>query len=89
MGELSSDEAGHGDEVVDAAITASACLLKRSIHRLDPAVVFASLEAVEYARKMRGDRPAETLERFESAAAGQLSQRLSRGLAWSGVVAVA
>jgi len=64
MGELSSDEVGHGDEVFDPAIAASpsARLLKRSIHRFDSAVVLACLETVENARKMVGDRSAEALE---------------------------
>ncbi|EXI77283.1 MAG: hypothetical protein AW10_03874 [Candidatus Accumulibacter appositus] len=99
MGELSSDEVGHIDEVVDAAIAAgasacaagaSACLLKRSIHRLDATVVLACLETVEDARKMLGDRSAEAFKGFESAATGpaELSQRFSSGCASSGVSAV-
>ena len=69
MGKFSSDEVGHGDEVFDAAIAAGAgtCLLKCSIHRFDPAVVFAGCEAVEYARKVLGKGPAEALEGFQSA----------------------
>jgi hypothetical protein len=90
MGELSSDEVGHGDEVFNAAIAAgpSASLLKRSIHRLDTTVVFACLETVEDARKMLGDRSAEALEGFQRHRLAQLSQRLSRGCASSGVLAV-
>jgi len=64
MGELCSDEVGHGDEVFDAAVSAGASvsLLKCSIHRFDTTVVFACLETVEDARKMLGDRSAEALE---------------------------
>ena len=49
MGELASDEVGHGDEVLDAAVAAGAgsCLRKRPIHGLDAAIVFAGLEAIE------------------------------------------
>jgi len=54
--------------------------LKRSIHRFDPAVVFAGLEPVEYVRKVLGDRPAEALERFESAAAGPTEPALEQEL---------
>jgi hypothetical protein len=92
MGEFPSDEVGHGDEVVDAAITTGAgtCLLKCSIHCFDTAVVFAGFEAVEYARKVLGKGPAEALEGFHSRQRlAQLSQRFNRGLAWSCVLAVA
>jgi CRISPR-associated endonuclease Cas3-HD len=90
MGELSSDEVGHGDEVFDAAIAAgaSASFLKRAIHRLDTTVVFACLETVEDARKMLGDRSAEALEGFQSAPAGPTEPALEQRLASSGVVAL-
>ena len=82
MSELSGDEVGHGDEVFDAAIAARPCarLLEGSIHRFDAAVVFAGVKTVEYARKMLGDRPAEALEGFESAAAGPAEPALEQGL---------
>ena len=72
MGELSSDEVGHGDEVFNAAIAAcpTASFLKCAIHRFDTTIVFACLETVEDARKMLGDRSAEALEGFQSAPAG-------------------
>ena len=86
MGKFSSDEVGHGDEVFDATIAARPCarLLKGSIHRFDPAVVFARLEPVEYARKRLGDRPAEALERFESAAAGPRGRQERAKRSWRG-----
>ena len=69
MSEFAGDEVGHVDEVFDAAIAArtGARLLEGSIHRFDPAVVFAGCEAVEYARKVLGKGPAEALEGFQSA----------------------
>jgi len=72
----------HGDEVFDAAIATGAgtCLLKCSIHRFDPAVVFAGCEAVEYARKVLGKGPAEALEGFQSATTGPTQPALQRGL---------
>ncbi len=81
MGKLSSDEVGHGDEVFDAAIAAGAgsCLRKRPIHGFDPAMVFAGLEAIEDARKMLGNGPAEALEGFESAATGPTQPVLEEG----------
>jgi len=53
MSELSSDEIGHGDEVLDAAIATCSCarLLERSIHRFDTAIVLAGVKTVEDARK--------------------------------------
>jgi len=82
MSEFAGDEVGHVDEVFDAAIAArtGARLLEGSIHRFDPAVVFAGVKTVEYARKMLGDRPAEALEGFESAAAGPAEPALEQGL---------
>ncbi len=82
MGEFPSDEVGHGDEVVDAAITTGAgtCLLKCSIHCFDTAVVFAGFEAVEYARKVLGKGPAEALEGFQSATTGPTQPALQQGL---------
>ena len=82
MGEFPSDKVGHGDEVFDAAIAAGtgSCLLKCSIHCFDTAVVFAGFEAVEYARKVLGDGPAEALEGFESAATGPTQPALQEGL---------
>ncbi len=82
MSELSSNKIGHGDEVLDAAIAACASsgLLKRSIHRFDTAIVLAGVKTVEDARKMLADRPAEALERFESAAAGPTEPALEQGL---------
>ena len=82
MGELSSDEVSHGDEVLDAAIAAcpSASFLKRSIHHFDSAVVLACLETVEDASKMLGDRSAEAVERFESAPTGPTEPTLQQRL---------
>ena len=81
MGEFPGDEVSHGDEVLDAAIAAgaSACLLKGSIHRFDTAVVFTDLEAVEYARKVLGDGPAEALEGFQLATTGPTEPTLEQG----------
>ena len=82
MGKFSSDEVGHGDEVFDASIAAGAGsrLLKRPIHGLDAGIVFAGLKAIEYARKMLGDGPAEALEGFESAATGPTQPAFEEGL---------
>jgi hypothetical protein len=82
MSELSGDEVGHGDEVLDAAIAAcpSASFLKRTIHRFDTTIVLACLETVENARKMPGDRSAEAFERFESAPTGPAEPALQQRL---------
>jgi hypothetical protein len=50
MSELAGDEVCQGDEVLDAAIATGAgtCLLKCSIHRFDPAVVFAHKKGVRH-----------------------------------------
>jgi hypothetical protein len=72
VGELSSDEVGHGDEAFNAAIAAcpSASFLQRAIHRLDTTIMFACVETVEDAGKILGDRSAEALEGFHAAPAG-------------------
>jgi hypothetical protein len=72
VSEFSGDEIGHGDEVFDPAVAASAGsrFLKCAVHGLDATVVLAGFEAVEDAGKVGGERSGQALEGVESVAPG-------------------
>jgi len=72
VSEFSGNEIGHGDELLDAAVAASAGsrLLKCAVHGLDATVVLAGFEAVEDAGEVGGERSGQALEGIESTAPG-------------------